>query len=543
MEDLENATPEHHAVISDWICSFHRWMLSNDRKEGTARAYTRSMVFLYEEDQKSPAAMASQEYFELTKASLKNKIGNGQRSASVRLWKMFFEEYGHPTEPPEKSDGSKLFQVNLEAGEARKTSTPQNVFADENSAEVKKLRNELELPGDWSVAKRSRNSGDLLTAMSPGGRIYTSKQAVDVRLGREPTRLRKESTGEPTVGEGAGEGEETTNDTANAGEKRKRAESKRAAAKKEASATATEEKDKTKEKAAAKTKASKEDKGETSEKDKDKEKKAKTKKEKKEKKDKKDKKDKKEKKQKKKEKKEQKAAAKAAAAAAGASSSSSSSDKEDETKDPSENLGEQVAEAARGDSVRRVVPVLEAWGTAVACANVSAGRAYDERQLDAFLLRGRAPEKTLAKRISGLYVQQELEICGRPYFRKADSETATFVQYHEDKKMWRITSNVEAKGEFGKVKDKNDVPWKAKKTWKIFDGKGTHLEDEDVRVIYMDAEALPVGEQVEICLPVLPESCFGAVTTKREAPPPAASSKSSSSGSGDESDSKKAKRE
>jgi len=290
MEDLENATPEHHAVISDWICSFHRWMLSNDRKEGTARAYTRSMVFLYEEDQKSPAAMASQEYFELTKASLKNKIGNGQRSASVRLWKMFFEEYGHPTEPPEKSDGSKLFQVNLEAGEARKTSTPQNVFADENSAEVKKLRNELELPGDWSVAKRSRNSGDLLTAMSPGGRIYTSKQAVDVRLGREPTRLRKESTGEPTVGEGAGEGEETTNDTANAGEKRKRAESKRAAAKKEASATATEEKDKTKEKAAAKTKASKEDKGETSEKDKDKEKKAKTKKEKKEKKDKKDKK-------------------------------------------------------------------------------------------------------------------------------------------------------------------------------------------------------------------------------------------------------------
>ncbi|CAJ1333129.1 unnamed protein product [Effrenium voratum] len=92
MDDLRTATDDEVAVLPSWVYSFWRSMLREGRKEDTAKQYARTFLRLFEEDKKAPAEMASQTYFAITKASPKNKSGNGQRAASVAAFKRFYEE-------------------------------------------------------------------------------------------------------------------------------------------------------------------------------------------------------------------------------------------------------------------------------------------------------------------------------------------------------------------------------------------------------------------------------------------------------------------
>merc|ERR1719188_1186844 len=75
------------------------------------KSYARTLILLFEEDGKAPSAMATQEYFELTKASYKNRLGNGQRSASVRLFMEFMSSHLASGSKLLKNDGSRFYQI------------------------------------------------------------------------------------------------------------------------------------------------------------------------------------------------------------------------------------------------------------------------------------------------------------------------------------------------------------------------------------------------------------------------------------------------
>jgi len=53
--------------------------------------------------------MATQEYFDITRSSLKNKIGNHQRSAAIRLFREWWD--AHKGLPLEDAGSMKLYHV------------------------------------------------------------------------------------------------------------------------------------------------------------------------------------------------------------------------------------------------------------------------------------------------------------------------------------------------------------------------------------------------------------------------------------------------
>jgi len=182
MEAIPDTVQEDIKLMPDYIATFHKWMQKQGKKDSTSRAYVRVIATLFDEDGKSPASMATKEYFDITKASFKNKMCNGQRSASVKLWIDFWQENGGKS--LESSNGVKMYQVNRSMA----TSSPKPshlLLSESETEEAKKLRAELELPKEgWTVAIRTRGHTDLIAAVSPGGSAYTTREAVDRRLKR-----------------------------------------------------------------------------------------------------------------------------------------------------------------------------------------------------------------------------------------------------------------------------------------------------------------------------------------------------------------------
>ncbi|CAE7550563.1 ABD1 [Symbiodinium sp. KB8] len=123
----------------------------------TAKSYTRTFVRLFEEERKAPSEMATQEFFELTKASPKNKSGNGQRAASVAAFRKFYDSIQGDVSKLERPDETlKFCQVSLpgmvkarapkrkepesEAAQAKESNGP--VAEAENGRTVKKRKRE-----------------------------------------------------------------------------------------------------------------------------------------------------------------------------------------------------------------------------------------------------------------------------------------------------------------------------------------------------------------------------------------------------------------
>merc|ERR1712029_244567 len=101
---------EEDQEVADILATFFKWL--NDqpgRKEHTNRSYVRNVAFLFEEDGKSLEAMPTQEYWEVVRASPKNKSGNGQRAAAIRLLIPFWQEI--ESLPRVSANGEQLFRV------------------------------------------------------------------------------------------------------------------------------------------------------------------------------------------------------------------------------------------------------------------------------------------------------------------------------------------------------------------------------------------------------------------------------------------------
>lgn len=420
MDQLADATPEEEKDMPNWICTFHKWMLAGGRKEATAKAYASQIRILYEDDGKAPHAMATDEYFTLTKASMKNKIGNGQRSAAVRLFVEFFA--AHKASGAKLEDASisnlKIYQVKDRATTKEQRQGRIDAFIAEagESDEAKRLRADLELPADWRVVVHDRPSGALMAAVSPGGRAYTSREAVDERLGRQRGARDQAVPSQPAKrakkGEAANDSGSKVPATAIAAGTAERAPA--AVAPPPAAAVA----------------------------------------------------------------------GKAAPAAAPASA---------------------LFKAGAGAPVRRTVPLPVAFLEAQAAAGPR-----PEGYREAIFVYGRPAEKNLGARLRGIYLAEDKLKGGRPVFRKADMLKPTLIFYDEERGLWRATFDIVSKGDFAKVQDKSARPWQAVGPWKVFDGQvkedgsSSYPEDPELKVVLLDPRRLPERDEVEICLPAVP---------------------------------------
>mmetsp|Transcript_40894 Transcript_40894/g.94155 ORF Transcript_40894/g.94155 Transcript_40894/m.94155 type:complete len:562 (+) Transcript_40894:108-1793(+) len=190
MDEIENATDEHVAAFPDYLATFHKWMLDRGRKENTARAYVRQLAILFQEDGKSPRGLASETYFTITKASFKNKKGNGQRSASVRCFTDFWQDHMDAGRPLEKAGDTKMYQLDTGRGGMPRGKKLEEEDPHRNAEELK-LRELLDLPEStgWQVSVCRRISGDLIAATSPDGRAHKTQKAVLEYLGRPSKRV------------------------------------------------------------------------------------------------------------------------------------------------------------------------------------------------------------------------------------------------------------------------------------------------------------------------------------------------------------------
>jgi len=370
-------------------------MLRQGKKEATAKSYASQIRLLFEDDGKGPSVIGTQEYFLLTKASYKNRLGNGQRSAAVRLFIEFYNEHTAMGAELEVADGSKIYQVNARSGDAMKRAAryENNMEGEQHTEEAKRLRTDLELPADWRVVVRERSSGDLLAAVSPGGRAYTTRQAVDARLGRNGEKGASLAVSAAIPKKPPGEG----------GSVRK----------------------------------------------------------------------------------------------------------------PKAEVEVPFSMKVEGPPQRRSLPLADALKNAfVAIASSNGEDTNEPRQRVAMWVSGRDPNKNLAHRLMGLYVAEEAQMGGRPIYMKVDQEKPTLIFFSEDKGLWRMSHSTESKGDFAKVKEAAESPWKVTKPWKVFDGSSSYQEDSELKIQLLDPAALPSAD-VEVCIPKL------VVTgTKRKAPAP-----------------------
>jgi len=180
MDSVPDATEEDAQLFPKYLATIHKWMQGQGRKEATVKSYVRQLSTLFSEDGKSPSGMASEAYFDVTKASMKNKTGNGQRSAAVKHWMQFWN--AHAGGKLEEPGDVKMYQVTLPA---RQTEERPATTLEPETAEERRLHHLLELPeAGWRVSARRRASGNLVCAVSPGGTAYKTREKIDERLGR-----------------------------------------------------------------------------------------------------------------------------------------------------------------------------------------------------------------------------------------------------------------------------------------------------------------------------------------------------------------------
>merc|ERR1719346_823541 len=111
MDRIEDASSEDEALMPRWIRTFHTWMLARDMKEGTVKSYLAAFRLLYEEDRKSPSAMATQEYWQLTRATPKDSRCRHRRSSSIGLWSEFFCDHKAKMSPLECESNAPIHRV------------------------------------------------------------------------------------------------------------------------------------------------------------------------------------------------------------------------------------------------------------------------------------------------------------------------------------------------------------------------------------------------------------------------------------------------
>eukprot|EP00930_Biecheleria_cincta_P028295 TRINITY_DN19735_c0_g1_i2.p1 TRINITY_DN19735_c0_g1~~TRINITY_DN19735_c0_g1_i2.p1 ORF type:complete len:905 (+),score=204.91 TRINITY_DN19735_c0_g1_i2:157-2871(+) len=420
MDKFRDCTAEEEAQRSDYAFSFHQWMLGNGVKDNTAKSYTRTLLLIWQDDGKAACEMATQEYFDITKNSMKNKSGNGQRSAAI---KKFIDFYGTNKDKIRPAPvGETLYQVK---GGPTKNNKPDFLAdVDQDSPAARALRINLNLPDDWKCCVRKRSSGDLVCAVSPGGTAYTTKSAVDDRLSRAPGS----STPAPVVAPPA----VTPAPTAAA-----------------SSEPAT---------------------------------------------------------------KKAKSASKATAAA---EKPASSKPVEAATQDSVKPAAEPVpAELAGGEELERQEVDLE---TAFKLLAAAAGNSGGTRPR-ALVLSGRDPEARLTARIHGLYTEDGVS-GKRPLWVKADRERQTCVCFSDSRNNWRIAAGVSEKGDFAKVKDDADLPWKVQKPWTVFNpSEKRYEEDLSLKTTYISVDGPLPSMTVEVCLPKL-RTVDHRVDAPSEAPP------------------------
>lgn len=111
MDRLEDATQEEEALMPRWIHTFHKWMLARETKENTVKSYLAAFRLLYEEDRKSLAAMATQEYWQLTRATPKDARCRHRRSSSIGLWSEFFCDHKAKMSPLESESNAPIHRI------------------------------------------------------------------------------------------------------------------------------------------------------------------------------------------------------------------------------------------------------------------------------------------------------------------------------------------------------------------------------------------------------------------------------------------------
>eukprot|EP00931_Biecheleriopsis_adriatica_P095139 TRINITY_DN6876_c0_g1_i1.p1 TRINITY_DN6876_c0_g1~~TRINITY_DN6876_c0_g1_i1.p1 ORF type:complete len:905 (+),score=256.46 TRINITY_DN6876_c0_g1_i1:121-2835(+) len=557
MEAFRAATEEEAEEMPNWIYSFWRHMIDVvGRKEDTAKQYAATFRKLFEESWKAPSEMAKEEYVVMTKASPKNKTGNGQRGAAVAAFKLFFEYIqGDKSRLEAAPPDLKMCKVQREDGEPRRAA-PKN-GPEHESEEARTLRQKLQLPNyDWKCVVRRRASGDLVTCTSPGGTTYTQLQEIMNRLGRATP---SSSSSAPVPAPKAKEAPAP---------KAKEAPAPKA---KEAPAPKAKEAPAPKAKAAAKVPKAKEAKvveakpEPESDEPKPPERRVV----------------------------DLTTAFKLAAAAVGSAGTSTQrpralhihgmdpsanlanrihglyiekeqqnddrpifektdqekittlswngdkklwrisagldsngdfakvkdavplpwqvskpwkvfnkvSTKHEEDKslklkflDPSQSLPAAEVEVclpplpAPPQTVSQVcLPPLPAPSQTVSQETASAG---PSATCGALLISGLDDSAKNAERIKGFYLQQEEDHDGRPVFAKAGKGKTAFVFYSKEKEKWRIAKSLEDKRDFAHVKDKAQLPWDIKKSWKVYDGE-KHKEDGSFQLSHVDPAEVP----------------------------------------------------
>eukprot|EP00927_Polykrikos_kofoidii_P055129 TRINITY_DN4942_c2_g1_i1.p1 TRINITY_DN4942_c2_g1~~TRINITY_DN4942_c2_g1_i1.p1 ORF type:complete len:765 (+),score=177.17 TRINITY_DN4942_c2_g1_i1:143-2437(+) len=126
MDKIPSASDADYDVCEDVFCTFYAWMNSDPaRKESTNKSYLKQFITLFDEDGKSFEGMSGEEYFQVTKASPRNRQCNGVRSAAAKQWNKFWVEKGEAIWKKgfgwTPANGDKLYKSRLSASRPAST--------------------------------------------------------------------------------------------------------------------------------------------------------------------------------------------------------------------------------------------------------------------------------------------------------------------------------------------------------------------------------------------------------------------------------------
>mmetsp|Transcript_51112 Transcript_51112/g.118800 ORF Transcript_51112/g.118800 Transcript_51112/m.118800 type:complete len:382 (+) Transcript_51112:2-1147(+) len=107
MESIPESTDEEARLFPYYMRELQQWLHEQGKTDSLVRQITRSLLALFEDDNKGLAAMASPEYYELTRVSPRNISGHNQRSSAVRYLQRWWGLRG--AKPPEETGDIRNF--------------------------------------------------------------------------------------------------------------------------------------------------------------------------------------------------------------------------------------------------------------------------------------------------------------------------------------------------------------------------------------------------------------------------------------------------